>query len=286
MYIIITPAHNEEQNIEKLLLSVVNQTLLPKTWIIVNDRSNDRTEEIIDSYLKKYSFIKYIKITGKPEHSFGAKVRAINTALSKVSLKDYEFFGILDADISFEKNYFENIISSFRQNEKLGLAGGRIVQYVDEKFKEHIKSPDSVAGAVQLFRTECFRETDGFIPRERGGEDTLLEITARMKGWQVKTVTDQIVIHHGNVTAASIKQRFRRGYGFYTLGYHPLFHLTRCIYRIKEKPVLTGSIAEISGYIYAFFKGSIEVSQELKHFLRKEQSGKLKALFRISSDES
>lgn len=282
-YLIITPAHNEEKDIEKLLISVINQTLLPRKWIIVNDRSNDRTEDIIKSYLDKYDFIKYIKITGKPEHSFGAKVRAINTAMDTIKLSKYDYIGILDADISFEKEYFQIIISEFEQNQKLGLVGGKIVQYVDNKYREHFKSPDSVAGAVQLFRRECFENTDGFIPRENGGEDTLLEITARMKGWEVKTISDQIVLHYGNVTYAEFKQRFLRGYGFYTLGYHPLFHFMRCIYRIKEKPVVIGSIAEISGYVYASILGKLEVSQELKRFLRKEQSDKIKALFLFKS---
>jgi len=279
-YIIITPAHNEEQNIGRLLLSVVNQTLLPKIWIIVNDRSNDKTEEIIVPYADKYSFIKYLKITGKPEHSFGAKVRAIHKAIDTIELSDYDYIGILDADISFEKEYFKNIIDIFGQNEKLGIAGGKIVQFVNNEYRQHIKSPDSVAGAVQLFRRECFENTDGFIPRENGGEDTLLEITARMKGWQVKTITEQIVLHYGNVTAASFKQRFNRGYSFYTLGYHPLFHVMRCIYRIQEKPVFTGTFAEISGYVYASITSRIEVSAELRQFLRNEQSNKIKALFR------
>lgn len=283
MYIIITPAHNEEQNIERLILSIINQTLLPKKWIIVNDRSNDKTEEIINPYLKKNSFIKYIKITGKSEHSFGAKVRAINTALDTIKLSDYDYIGILDADISFEKEYFANIISNFEQNKKLGLAGGSIVQYADNKFRKHLKSPDSVAGAVQLFRRECFEEADGFVPREYGGEDTLLEMTARMKGWDVKTIFEQKVIHHGAVSYASLLPRFRRGRSFYTLGYHPLFHLMRCVYRIQEKPVLTGSVAEIFGYFYAFFCTRIEVTQELKEYIRHEQVEKIKKMLRINN---
>ncbi len=282
-FIIITPAHNEEHNIERLLISVINQVILPKKWIIVNDRSYDKTEDIVKLYFKKYDFINYIKIDGTPQHSFGAKVRAINTALETINLKDYDYIGILDADISFEKNYFKNIICNFEKNKKLGLAGGKIVEYVDNKFREHIKSTDSVAGAVQLFRMKCFEETGGFTPREYGGEDALIEIKTRMNGWQVQTITDQEVLHYGNVTSASIKQRFRRGFSFYTLGYHPVFHFLRCVYRIKEKPVITGSIAEISGYIYALINGRLEISQELKRFLRKEQSDKLKALFRLSS---
>ena len=49
-YVLITPAHNEEEFIEKTIQSVIAQTVLPKKWIIVNDGSTDRTEEIVHKY--------------------------------------------------------------------------------------------------------------------------------------------------------------------------------------------------------------------------------------------
>ena len=46
-YVLITPARNEEVNIEKTILSVIAQTILPEKWVIVSDGSTDRTDEIV-----------------------------------------------------------------------------------------------------------------------------------------------------------------------------------------------------------------------------------------------
>ncbi len=48
-YILITPARNEEANIEKTIRSVISQTLLPKKWVILSDGSTDRTDEIVNN---------------------------------------------------------------------------------------------------------------------------------------------------------------------------------------------------------------------------------------------
>ena len=49
-YVLITPARNEEEFIEKTILSVISQTVLPQKWIIVSDHSTDRTNEIVEKY--------------------------------------------------------------------------------------------------------------------------------------------------------------------------------------------------------------------------------------------
>lgn len=286
-YVLITAAHNEEKKIEYTIDSILKQTILPSLWIIVSDRSSDNTDNIIRSYSRQYNFIKYIGISGAPVHSFGGKVNAINTGIEYInSLKpSYSYIGVIDADISFEINYFEKIIDEFTNSKKLGLAGGNIIQFHDGKFIKRIKSLNSVAGAVQLFRRECFEKTVGFIPREFGGEDSLLEINARMNGWDVRTFEDIAVIHHGMVgdnSGLGVQRRFRRGICYYTLGYHPLFHLIRSLYRINEKPFIIGSISEIYGFCYAAKKKfQIDVPMEIVYFLRKEQKERLRDLIKF-----
>ena len=46
-YVLITPARNEERFIEKLIESVIHQTVLPEKWVIVNDGSTDATASIV-----------------------------------------------------------------------------------------------------------------------------------------------------------------------------------------------------------------------------------------------
>ena len=56
-YIVITPARDEEEFIEKTILAVANQTIKPAQWIIVNDGSSDRTGEIVDDLTRIYPWI-------------------------------------------------------------------------------------------------------------------------------------------------------------------------------------------------------------------------------------
>lgn len=60
---IIVPVYNVEKYLKKCLDSLINQTLKNIEIIIVNDGSPDNSQQIIDSYVKKYpTLIKsYIK---------------------------------------------------------------------------------------------------------------------------------------------------------------------------------------------------------------------------------
>ena len=62
---VIVPVYNVEKYIDKCLTSLVNQTLKDIEIIIVNDGSPDKSQKIIDKYVKKHSNIKsYIKKNG------------------------------------------------------------------------------------------------------------------------------------------------------------------------------------------------------------------------------
>ena len=58
-YVIVTPARNEAQYIEKTIESVISQTLLPKRWVIVSDGSTDATDDIVKRYAAKCDFIEH-----------------------------------------------------------------------------------------------------------------------------------------------------------------------------------------------------------------------------------
>ncbi len=72
-YCLITPAKNEEKYISKTIRSIICQTVLPQEWIIVNDGSTDKTGEIIQSYARKYHWIKdNIGLRAKSRRYFSA----------------------------------------------------------------------------------------------------------------------------------------------------------------------------------------------------------------------
>jgi glycosyltransferase involved in cell wall biosynthesis len=122
-YVLITPARNEEAFIEKTIQSVIAQTILPKKWIIVSDGSTDRTDNIVAHFTEKYPWIELVRMPEHRDRQFAAKVHCFNAGYSRLQELDYEIIGNLDADISFEEDYFEFLLEKFAMMPGLGVAG-------------------------------------------------------------------------------------------------------------------------------------------------------------------
>ena len=69
-YILITPCKNEEQSLPEFMQSVINQTIQPKLWVIVNDGSTDKSKSIILSYCNDYPWIQIVDLPEMPRDSF------------------------------------------------------------------------------------------------------------------------------------------------------------------------------------------------------------------------
>ena len=99
-YSIIVPAYNTEKYIDKCLKSIFSNTYKNFEVIIVNDGSTDKTEDIINIYIKKYDNIIYIK-----QKNMGLSMARNNGV--KNATGDYLLF--IDSDDYVEKNLLENI---------------------------------------------------------------------------------------------------------------------------------------------------------------------------------
>jgi len=282
-YVLITPARNEEAFIEKTILSVIGQTKLPQKWVIVNDGSTDKTEEIVNKYTESYKWIELIKIAPHNERHFASKVHSFNRGYEKVKGSKYDIIGNLDADISFEKDYFEFLLGKFMESPQLGVAGTPFVE--DGKHYDYrFTNIEHVSGACQLFRRKCFEEIEGYIPIKGGGIDWVAVTTARMKGWKTKTFTEKTCLHHRKIGTGNnnaIMTWFRQGHKDYFLGNHPFWEASRTLYQMIKKPYIIGGSFLLFGFAWAAVKRvDRPISKELMDFHRKEQMHRLKAFFR------
>ncbi|MBI3853211.1 MAG: glycosyltransferase family 2 protein [Verrucomicrobia bacterium] len=289
-YVVITPAHNEETFIEKTITSVIAQTIRPLKWVIVNDASTDRTREIVEGYTQRHRFIELVNIERSVGRHFGNKVRAFNQGLEQVCDLYFDYVGNLDADVSFAPDYFENILREFARDPKLGIAGGMIHTRLGDGYVSQEVALDSVAGAVQLFRRACFEQVGGYMVLPYGGIDTAAEVTARMKGWKVRTFPEFHVLEHrrtGSATARPLASRVKEGRRLQTLGYGAVFFFLRCLHRAKEQPKVVGSCAAFWGFLASKFGGEpIALPPEAVRYLRAEHRAKLKRLFHLPSASS
>ena len=278
-YILITSAHNEAGLIGNTIKSVLDQQLKPVEWIIVDDGSTDNTSEVVAEFAASNPFIKLLKKRADLRRDFSSKVNAIHLAVSKISTLNYDYLGILDADITFSSSYYTSVISKFENRTKLGIVGGVIYDLVDGKTIPLYLHPNITRGAVQFFKRECFEEIGGILPLKYGGEDSAACFSARLKGWEVENFKDLVGYHHrlaGTADRGIYKARFREGFVEYHLGYHPLFEFVKGISRYKERPIIVGSIVRITGFWWANLKREKRsISMDLIKFIRKEQINRI-----------
>lgn len=103
---IIIPVYNEQLCIENCLVSLKKQTYKNREIIVVDDGSTDKTSEI----LKKYQILKLTQYHKGPG-------TARNLGASKSS---GEILVFVDADMTFEKNFLDELTKPIRKNKTIG----------------------------------------------------------------------------------------------------------------------------------------------------------------------
>ncbi|WP_162126362.1 glycosyltransferase [Flavobacterium phycosphaerae] len=218
-YYIVIPSHNEEKHIGVTLQSLVEQTVLPKKLVVVNDNSTDATAEIVLSFTEKYPFISLVNKTSDAIHLPGSKViQAFQKGLETLD-DQYDFIVKADADLIFPPNYFETIAHHFQSDQRIGMAGG--FAYIEKNgawLLENLTDKDHIRGAFKAYRKETFQQIGGLKPAM--GWDTVDELLCKFYNWKV--VTDlSLQVKHLKPTGANYNKasRYKQGEAFYRLGY-------------------------------------------------------------------
>ena len=281
-YVIITPAHNEQDYIIYAIQSILCQTIKPIQWIIVNDGSTDKTKEIIESHIVKYDFMKLINLKRDGGHNFGNKAIAFMKGYAEICNIDYDYIGNLDADIMLDPDYYKMIIEKYNEDIGLGIAGGIVYTKIGNGYFTSDKTADSVGGAVQLFRRPCFDAVGGYVPLQYGGIDAAAEIKAKMLGWKVRKYLEHKVFEQrrtGSAGVSLLESRVSEGKRFYSLGYDSFFYFIRCIYRLRDRPFIIGSIAAFCGFMGSIIRcRPILLPPQVVSYLRTEQRRRLKTM--------
>ena len=282
-YVLITPARNEAAFIELTIRSVVTQTQRPVRWVIVSDGSTDGTDEIVKNYTARYEWIELVRMPERSGRHFAAKVIAFDAGHERVKHLEYDIIGNLDADISFESDYISFLLDKFVENSRLGVAGTPFREG-SHQYDYRFTSSEHVSGACQLFRRECFEDVGGYKPNRIGGVDLVAVLTARMKGWQTRTFSEKICMHHRQMGKGMSKgwvAYFRGGRGDYLLGGHPTWEIFRSVYQMKNKPFVIGGSLRLVGFYWAMVtRAQKTVAEDLVKFRRREQMQRLWEFFR------
>ena len=281
-YVLITPARNEEGYLEETIRSVISQTILPRKWVIVSDGSTDRTDDIVKKYLASHPWIELVRMPERRDRHFAAKVQCFNAGAERVRGEGFDIVGNLDADITFDPDHFEYLLSKFAADSQLGVAGTPFVEG-NTTYDYRFTAVEHVSGACQLFRRECFEQIGGYVQVKGGGIDWIAVTTARMKGWKTRTFVERVCHHQrpmGTASAGKLRANFLLGKQDYYLGGHPLWQLFRGWYQMTRKPYLLGGLYLLAGYLWAGINRTQRpVSPEFVAFHRREQLQRLKRFF-------
>jgi poly-beta-1,6-N-acetyl-D-glucosamine synthase len=233
----------------------------------------------VRSYSQKYPFVHLYRMPARHKRSFAAQVDAINAGYEQLRGLEFDFVGNLDADISFEPDYFERLFAEFRKDPGLGLAGGTIHEKSGGSFRERgTNRAHSVMHGVQMFRRECFDALGGYKRLPHGSPDWHAEVCMRMRGWKVQSIPGLPAFHHrpNGAAGSQLWYRYRQGLADYSLGTHPLFELCKVARRVHRKPYFVGSLSHIAGFVHAYLKREERpVPDDFVAYLRKEQLARL-----------
>jgi glycosyltransferase involved in cell wall biosynthesis len=246
-YALITPARNERENLERLAAAVQGQTLRPAYWLVVDDGSTDSTREYVSALAEDDPAIVVLdsppaggqltdgRRLGRDLLAFQHGVRSLPGPVDVV-IK-------LDADLSFEPDYFDRLIAEFERDPELGMAGGACHELQDGEWVRRRVVPTAVWGASRAYRWECLDSVMGLAPCV--GWDGIDEIKTQLAGYRTATILDLPFLHHrpeGTREAARYRAHILSGTAAWYMGYRPSYLVLRSLYRARSDRAALGLI--------------------------------------------
>lgn len=272
-YVVITPVRDEQQYLPFTIESVLNQTVPPSEWVIVNDGSTDGTGQIIDEAAARHPWIRPVHRHNRGFRKSGAGVvEAFYNGYNSVESADWQFVVKLDGDLSFPPDFFETAFLKFDEDRTLGIGGAFLYHDVNGELKLEQCPKFHVRGATKIYRRACWEAIGGL--RSVPGWDTIDEVGANMHGWRTESFPDLRAVHHRMTGTAESRWRdmIKIGKACYCTGYHPAFFAAKCLYRLASKPYGLGAIGLAYGFLSGYFGGAPRPEDRaLVHYVRRQQ---------------
>jgi glycosyltransferase involved in cell wall biosynthesis len=252
-YAIVTPARNERANLERLAKCVVAQTRTPAAWAIVDDGSEDGTSELAAALSAEHPWVQIVSTGGSAGdlQDGRRRGRALDAFRRGVKALDrpYDVVVKVDADTSFEPEYFDGLIAHFEEEPDLGIAGGACWERDGGEWVRRKVIATHPRGASRAYRWPCLQDVMEF--ESKMGWDGLDEVKARLRGFRTAAFVDLPFKHHratGGREHNRLRHQSAQGRAAWYMGYRPSYLLLRTAYRSARDPAAVGMIL---GYLAA-----------------------------------
>lgn len=281
-YVVITPARDEAEYIEKTIRSMIEQSHRPSEWVIVDDGSSDETAAIAERYASEHDWIRVVRRVDRGFRAAGSGVmEAFFAGHAVLDVKEWDYIVKLDGDLSFAPDYFQRCLAQFDQDSTLGIGGGVIYNQIGDVLERENKPKFHVRGATKIYRRACWDAIGGLLPVP--GWDTLDELKANLKGWKTRSFDDTAIVQH-RVTgeaAGQWKNWVKNGKANYISGYHPLYVAAKAARNVITRPYVKASVGLTWGFLAAWFGNVPRVDDpDLIKYVQQQQ---LRRLFGLKS---
>jgi glycosyltransferase involved in cell wall biosynthesis len=275
-YVLISPCRNESSFMRRTLDSVIEQSLRPRKWVIVDDGSTDETPAILAEYASRYEWISIVTRADRGHRAVGpGVVDAFYTGYQSIDVGKYDFICKLDLDLFLPPRYFEILIQRMNSDSRIATCSGKSYIHENGRLVYERHGDDTSLGMTKFYRLDRFQEIGGFVREVMwDGIDCHL---CRMHGWIACSwdEPDLRFVHlrpMGSSQQSIYTGRMRHGYGQYFMGTGFFYLAASALSRVNQKPYLLGGLAIMWGWIKsaALRKPRYE-NLKFRRFLRRYQ---------------
>lgn len=213
--------HNEAQNIESLLKSLLNQKLkgvLFNEIIIIASGSTDNTIPIVKSFQKRHKIVKLIR-----ERRRNGKASAVNRFIVEAS---NDILVLIGGDLLLSPHLIQRLVKPF-QDSMVGMTGGRPIP---------VNSPHGLTGRAahlmwdlhhrialispKMGEAIVFRKVFQRVPPVSGADEASIEPLIRGQGYAIVYVPKAIVHNKAPETIQEFIMQRRRNYCLHLIVKH------------------------------------------------------------------
>ena len=192
-YAVVTPARNEAENLRRLAAALAAQTVPPQsgsssTTARPTGRSSSPASSPSGTTGSASCRSRERRRPNAARRSSGRSRRG-----SRRCRDPPDVVVKVDADISFEPDYFERLLARFAADPALGIASGSAFELERRVARRHVTGT-TVWGASRAYRWDCLQDV---LPlEERMAWDGVDEFKANARGWHTTTFEDLPFRHH------------------------------------------------------------------------------------------
>jgi hypothetical protein len=152
----------------------------------------------------------------------------------------------LDADVSFEPDFFARLLDAFEADPRLGIASGVCWELEAGEWRPVHVSRSHVRGATRAYRWRCYEEVGPLV--QRLGWDGIDEVKAAIRGWTTGSIAGLPFLHHRAMGERDGSRRAwaTQGQTAHFLGYRFSYLMLRTLHRARSDH---DALAMLGGYL-------------------------------------